>query len=706
MATAPWYRGEIKWPDFGFEFSGLDSKEKDNLRALLSLDQTHSFDRFFVFRSNQTQITVWLPIGGKDYHNHPLAEEEIPKLAALLPHVFRIDASLALPASVPLAWLANEGGDSNPLWLRQERSRVLSFLRTNLGFFQNPQTMQSHAPAIVQAIEPLGRTGDKTREYELARKLIFDVAKIDAQSLADLHLALQEGNDGLANGIIRAMNRALANALNFPRWWVQDKDFELCLSAREDDLVFTIRDRTQTDYSFSERSSGLKYFLSYYIQYLAHRPVPDRSELLLMDEPDAFLSNQGQQDLLKIFNAFADPPDAARAGVQVVYVTHSPFLIDKNHAERVRVLEKGIGDEGTRVVKNASHNHYEPLRSALGAFVGESAFIGHCNLFVEGLSDQILIAGSVALLRSRQLAGEALDLNTLTIVPAGSASHVPYLVYLATGRDAEKPAVLVLLDSDKQGKKARNSVDAFGPKRRPLLPPQRILQIGDLKSDLDGVGQQQSPLLEIEDLVPPALVAEAARSYLEKVAAADKTTLANLDEAAIAKGLASGLSMTDALAETLKVPPCDGLVVDKVGLAREIIERANDPVCQSNPSLSDAIDLFVLRMRVLLNRLRTMQRDAERALSAERISQRVARSTASFLRDHPNAATREEGLLLAEEIERNLDDSAEADAVRTALQHLRRRFALSQEPSQPVAPYSDFLQDGQDQIRQRARASR
>lgn len=57
------------------------------------------------------------------------------------------------------------------------------------------------------------------------------------------------------------------------------------------------------------------------------------------------------------------------------------------------MLEKGTDDEGTRVVNDASKNHYEPLRSSFGAFVGETTFIGNCNLMVEGLADQILLAG-------------------------------------------------------------------------------------------------------------------------------------------------------------------------------------------------------------------------------------------------------------------------------------------------------------------------
>ena len=166
--------------------------------------------------------------------------------------------------------------------------------------------------------------------------------------------------------------------------------------------------------------------------------------------------------------------------IQLIYVTHSPFLIDKNHAERIRVLEKGAGTEGTRVVRDASRNHYEPLRSAFGSFVGETTFIGNCNLVLEGLADQILLAGGAAFLRGRGRAEiEILDLNHLTLVPAGGASHVPYLVYLARGRDIEKPAVIVLLDSDKAGNDARKVLERNGGARgKRILETRNILQIG------------------------------------------------------------------------------------------------------------------------------------------------------------------------------------------------------------------------------------
>ena len=54
---------------------------------------------------------------------------------------------------------------------------------------------------------------------------------------------------------------------------------------------------------------------------------------------------------------------------------------------------EGSRQRGTRVVRDASRNHYEPLRSASGSFVGETTFIGNCNLIVEGAADKMFLHG-------------------------------------------------------------------------------------------------------------------------------------------------------------------------------------------------------------------------------------------------------------------------------------------------------------------------
>jgi predicted ATPase len=578
-------RGKLKWPDFGFEWASLSETEQQLVRECCGVP-AKSFDRFLLFRTNREDLTVYIP-SGDTFAAHEVKSDKAQTLVDALPKLFRIAANVALPESVPTRYLASPEADASKntfgAMRRKQRFQFLEKVGGVLGhseWFSNAQAVQQQAAPIASAMSTLFSSsssenangdGHGIAEVDLTRKLIYQVARIDQAAIDDLYRALKEGKDGHANGLIQKINDHLAASLNFPKWWVQDKDFRLTVSSRDHDLVFTIRDRTGTEYSFNERSDGLKYFFSYYVQYRAHEPSANRSEILLMDEPDTYLSAQAQQDLLRIFDAFATPEDARRP-VQVVYVTHSPFLIDKNHSERIRVLEKGVGEEGTRVVKDASRNHYEPLRSAFGAFVGETTFIGNCNLMVEGPADQILLAGAAAHLRGKGTGAlETLDLNHVTIVPAGSASQVPYLVYLARGRDIEQPAVIVLMDSDGAGNEARRRLKKGGAYGKQLLKDSLVLQVGEFagQSGFDVAGG--IPLVESEDIVPLPLAVAASHRYAVEVCGASEALAGNITIAALTTEMNSVAGVFGAIESLFAKLGPDVLHITKMGFARNVI---------------------------------------------------------------------------------------------------------------------------------------
>ncbi|KLL09520.1 AAA family ATPase, partial [Protofrankia coriariae] len=446
----------ITKPEFGALFTDVSQDDLRAVEQMSSLSGLSDVDRIAIFRMNETpQLRVYARHGGSwSGSSHVKAPKVLSALG--MPRPFRIDADVPLPDSVPLDYIV--GGKPVASVGREFLRRVWDAVIERRSWFDDASTVANNASEISGLFRPLREaTAEELSAYKLAADLLLDVAGLGRELFAELQTAVKTKN-GYANSIVDTINAELAKALNFPHWWSQDSKFELFVSLYEYDLVFMIRDRTGRTYGFDERSDGLKYFLSYFVQYLAHQaPGDGAQEILLMDEPDRYLSSAGQQDLLRIFEDFARPQDIARSPVQVVYVTHSPFLIDKNEADRIRVLEKGEHDEGTRVVTSAAANHYEPLRSAFGSFVAETTFIGNCNLIVEGPSDQVLLAGASRWLAGRGAAArERLDLNKITIVPAGGTPHVPYLVYLARGRDVEKPPVIVLLDNDKAGDEARN----------------------------------------------------------------------------------------------------------------------------------------------------------------------------------------------------------------------------------------------------------
>lgn len=657
------------WPHLGVAWTGVTPEEWDAIRDTIGATGPAATE-FMMFREGPDVLTVWTPAGG-GWQSHQLDKPAADRLTSLLPSPYRIHSDVALPDSVPFSWIVS----GNPAGARRVRSSLLDRMSSLAGMVgHDASTVVSNAPSIFAVLKPLmddlaqpPQTADDGRALDLARSLLVDLARIDPQAIAELADAIADGADGYANALVERINDQIEQALNFRRWWVQDRDFSLRVDTREHDLVFTIRDRTGTEYTFAERSSGLKYFLSYLIQSQAHRPGA-RERILLMDEPDTYLSAEAQQDLMRILRDLAeDQPN--RPAIQVVYVTHSPFLIDKNHAERIRVLEKGWGRDGTLVVDNAAQNHYEPLRSAFGAFVGETAFVGSANLLVEGITEQVLLAGAS---RANRKAGrpenESLDLNGMVIVPCGSASHVPYMVHLVRGRDAEKPPVVVLLDSDKAGDDAVRLL-----KRRPLSG----LLTGELVIQLGKVGQDVGDIAEIEDLLPPALAAAAANLCLKELAmyraaSAVMVTVAELD------GRAAGTGMFDHVEAVLGGKD---VRIEKLPFARAVVRLCEDP----DAAIAAEIDLYLTRMGKLFVTLNKLRRKAEAEAGRDRLSHLVDREQQLFVRDHKGTATREEVSNLMEKIESLLDTSVEAEAIRRSTQRIRRDHRLEDELVEPVA---------------------
>ncbi|PZV08446.1 MAG: OLD family endonuclease [Leptolyngbya sp.] len=716
-------RNELQYPDFGTEWAGFSDSEKTNLRKIIEIPENIIFDRIFIFRQNIHQLTVYLPEKG-DYRPYKVSEQQGIDLQNLLPAILEIKSDVALPSSVPIKILAELDQEKNldtrrfELLGRKQRNEIIDALD---NFSDNPElvtTVRSMSGGNIEqvdskAIRPLksiiAALDDvdsyykaKEKEFELAYKLICKIAQVDSNALIDLAKAIKDGMQGYANGIVEKINRQLSSHLNFPNYWVQDRNFCLKVMARDYDLVFTITDRTGTEYSFDERSQGLRYFLSYYIQYRSHEPHPNKSEILLMDEPDAYLSSQAQQDLLNVFDLFANPKTGSHLShpIQVVYVTHSPFLIDKNHAERIRVLKKGNEDEGTRVVNDAARNHYEPLRSSIGAYVGEMAFIGNCNLMVEGLSDQILIAGATTYLRSENPLNnlENLDLNQITIVPAGSASHIPYLVYLARGRDVEQPAVIVLLDSDSSGNDARKQLlGKGGQHRRPLLKTQFILQIGDLKEEFHLASENVTTKIEIEDIIPLEICIQAAKFYLREFLKIQETEFSFLTKDSIFSKTAEQ-TVLDAIQAVLSEFPDKDWKINKVGFARNVIRVVTD--WSKEPGLSscqsDAIQAFTKNFKALFKKLNAMQRRAQQELTDERLSQKIARRKKDFNALHRISARREDGVILLDEIESILESNVDNDsideieAIKITTQDLRRRFNLDKDMDKEIDDYTGF----------------
>jgi hypothetical protein len=306
---------------------------------------------------------------------------------------------------------------------------------------------------------------------------------------------------------------------------------------------------------------------------------------------------------------------------------------------------------------------------------------------VEGISDQILLAGVASYLRFNGASNlETLDLNRITIVPAGSASQIPYLVYLANGRDIERPAIIVLLDSDSAGAEARAELQRGGVRRRQLLKPEYILQLGDLTEP--EVLRGQDTLVEIEDLVPVSLALKAAKGLAGVFWEADPLSFDQITPSTLQSKLGPGISLFDALGQCFReIDP--NLAFSKTALARSVIDGL--PGSEGLTLFTtEEIAEFESKMKVLFRRLCRMQHAAEKELTMDRVEQKVERLKKNFLRDHPIQATKEQVTVLLEDIEESLDDRVESDSAKIVIGTIRRDFELTENLLTNIGDYGKF----------------
>ena len=97
-------------------------------------------------------------------------------------------------------------------------------------------------------------------------------------------------------------------------------------------LKILVKTNEHTTY-ITERSNGLKWFLNIFIDLLS-KNLGDENIVYLLDEPGIYLHVNAQRELLMLLK------NLCNNGSQVLYTTHSPFMIDTENIINVRAVEK------------------------------------------------------------------------------------------------------------------------------------------------------------------------------------------------------------------------------------------------------------------------------------------------------------------------------------------------------------------------------
>lgn len=375
---------------------------------------------------------------------------------------------------------------------------------------------QIYLPHVIDNLER-DDLGQREAAKSRTLKVLFDLVRLSAEEM--LELARSTGvtervnQQGHSIGIIttksdeeiqeddrqlrerQALLQSASSKLteSFADWWKQG-EYKFRLVADGNYFRIMVSDaRRPAEIELENRSAGLQWFLSFFLVFTYESEGAHEDAIVLLDEPGHSLHPLAQRDLTAFFN------NLARTN-QLLFTTHSPFMIDADRLDRVRKVY--VGEDGGTVASSdlgvakgarrlAEKGATYAVHSALNLTVAESLLLGCKPVIVEGPSDQHYLTAIKSVLIG---AGRIQPQAELIFPPSGGAKSAKIIASILSGRDDELP--MVLLDSDAAGKQAIKSLqgDLYADAK------ERVVETDVAFSELSGT--------EIEDLLPGNLLVQ------------------------------------------------------------------------------------------------------------------------------------------------------------------------------------------------------
>lgn len=381
----------------------------------------------------------------------------------------------------------------------------------SLVYYSNYGNLSSkiYLPNVIKWLNGEAVDGiDINEEQVRTLRVLFEFVKLDPKEILELGqdpkemAILRNGRNGnmqpTAEEIKQAENDKEERSIllqsasgdltkKFKEWWKQG-EYKFRFEADGDYFRIWVSDSIRTDEVALElRSTGLQWFISFYLIFLVESQEQHKGAILLLDEAGLTLHPLAQKDLAVFF-------DNLSQGNQIINTTHSPFIVDTSNIDRCRVVY--MDKDGYTVASSNLRQGSDALNeksiyavhAALGLSVSDVLLQGCQAIVVEGPSDQFYLnAIKGFLIREKLIAPE----QEIAFVPSGGVKGVPGVVSMISSKADDIPYLII--DSDKSGEDAKKRLlsglyQGF---------ENRILDIKDYA---------EIEKSEVEDLIPFSLI--------------------------------------------------------------------------------------------------------------------------------------------------------------------------------------------------------
>ena len=356
---------------------------------------------------------------------------------------------------------------------------------------------------LPHVIENMTREGLGVREEAKRRtlKVLFDFVKLDPEEVLKLGQETPPGTRPTDDQIQEIAERKKQRTIllqsagtdltqKFRDWWKQG-EYRFRFEADGNHFrIWVSDDLRPEEIELEGRSSGLQWFLSFFLVFLVESEDSHEGAILLLDEPGLTLHPLAQEDLSAFFDNLSKTN-------QIVYTTHSPFMVHADHLDRVKAVY--VGDDGsTRVssdlrssdARSSQGRSIFAVHAALGLTASKTLLQFCRSIIVEGHSDQTYLTAMKTHLIAHGLIRPPRE---MVFLPAWGTKGIKAVIPIIAGADEALP--FVIHDSDEAGTTMAESL------RNGLYnaDPSKLVAIGDFVSIKDA---------EIEDLWPPEFMAD------------------------------------------------------------------------------------------------------------------------------------------------------------------------------------------------------
>ena len=287
-----------------------------------------------------------------------------------------------------------------------------------------------------------------TKEQNDITKALFELSNIDIKKVMDSN----NYEDFIAE--LEATSNNITDKLL--EYWTTNKNLEINFeiqtkentSTRNLEKLLQIRIKNtkhRVTLPLKNRSKGFIWFFSFLVWF--SKVQEKKNLIILLDEPGLNLHAEAQADLLKYIDKELLPR------YQVIYTTHSPFMIESDKLDEVRTVYDSNDSKVGSIISNALEEKDQgtlfPLQAALGYNLAQNLYISDKNLLVEGVADLMFLTVMSGILKENNREGLNED---ITIVPVGGLDKVATFISLLRGNELN---MVCLLDTfiDQKGKK-------------------------------------------------------------------------------------------------------------------------------------------------------------------------------------------------------------------------------------------------------------